>query len=237
MVPDLRPLRSEFYDQAGRGTVPTSSSSGHRTEAKEVTVLFLAPETALSGTLRNLRRVVARECQVSQEPGPGYLDPPEGSPGFYLEMPKNLAAREALGLWVVAVTAKPWWLTLLQEELGYLAYKAQYQGSWWLCHQALKYQTEWAVLEVLLRRGVSPHELNGNTIPHGVELLKRCLVRWYFPKKPKQLQRGRGYRDHGSRRPRHLWLPSDLGVDGNQEKLDLRSQYKARYQLVNWLWD
>jgi hypothetical protein len=53
-------------------------------------------------------------------------------------------------------------------------------------------------------------EIFGNILGNDLkDLLKYLKLRRNLKSKPKRVQRHRGYRDHGSRRPDHQWLPRE----------------------------
>lgn len=52
----------------------------------------------------------------------------------------------------------------------------------------------------------NPREIFGLLGKQGKEVVTSTILYWREPRKPKFQQRIRGYRDHGSLRPRHQWL-------------------------------
>jgi len=54
----------------------------------------------------------------------------------------------------------------------------------------------------------SSGEIFGNILGNDLRDLRKLSIHWKVIKRPLRKTRHRGYRDHGSRRPDHRWLPS-----------------------------
>jgi hypothetical protein len=81
----------------------------------------------------------------------------------------------------------------------------------------------------------SDRDWNGNQYPNMMRELELLKLKFYYPSKLKHQERIRGYRDHGSLRPNHQWLPKfDHVFNQEHERIEREREYFER-SLVKFL--
>lgn len=80
----------------------------------------------------------------------------------------------------------------------------------------------------------SSRELFGNILGNQLsDLLRTLKIREKVILKPRKVQRHRGYRDKGSRRPEHQWLESfDFSFTEYQNKLEKKRYLQDKYSTI-----
>lgn len=150
---------------------------------------------------------------------------------------KNLKAREALSLVLLISEINPSYENLIRIEISEICYLKQYQGLWLKVQRLCELKELDHKVYFLLEKGFSPNEIFGNMIKPGVERLKK--IKFFNPNRGIITYpiRKRGYKDHGSRRESHLWLPDRVHLGPNPKRLDFRNLLgNARRSLINFLW-
>lgn len=199
----------------------------------------------IESVVRRAEREIVRQVQSSAAGGSGpssnlYSVFDETFPNEVpdVRINPNLKAVEALGLTLI-ILSKPTPLgPLVLDQIGQIAKRRQYQGEWMVVHHILKvFDVRLALYLLFEEYRKTPRDVFGNIIPMGLKALnqKVKVVDPYRQGPVRRPQRKRGYDDKGSSRPAHRWLPTDVHVGPNPDKLELDSMYSVRRRLVNFL--
>lgn len=116
--------------------------------------------------------------------------------------------------------------------------KYRYRGKWILLHKLAKCYYHSLILHKI-EEHVSGNEFFGNWFPEIEKMSMRCPAKFIklTRKKPRQIERKRGYNDKGSRKLVHEKHDFSVSVELNPEMPDFSGSYKKRNFLVNFLYD
>jgi hypothetical protein len=155
---------------------------------------------------------------------------------LYLHLPKRyidncdllvsrkINAKEAISIALVVNQLDPFVKYSLILEIERLCYTYQYEGKWKICNTIIQLAEDvdkfYYFTEI---EKISTRELFGNYLRILETAFSRINLRDRRKNKVKKPKRKRGYNDHGSRRPEHKWLPSEIWIGENPKRLDLRN--------------
>jgi hypothetical protein len=161
--------------------------------------------------------------------------------GEFLKNSKNaLACLAAIPL-LVPSTRNYFLIQDVRKHIGKMAENFNFQGGWSIVGEILQTTTSMTVRDswLIILKNVSLHDWFGNFVPKLVSALKSAQSKKIYSSvisnthPVKTPQRGRGYRDKGTKRPSHLWLPSEYP--------ELERRHFQNFQIMEpapifWFW-
>jgi len=190
-------------------------------------------------TVANLAELSSMK-NISADPRSLYSQSLDGV-NYILDLAVDKSIRgnpDALIIHLLLVAAvNPEWKSLFIAYCGDQCYRFNYQGKWRILHKLCTLQSIMLMLQLVIEQ-YSPREFFGNLLPklkkaaqeNHVRFIKQAKPRGNYPKKKS------GYNDKGSMKFPHEIHSAWRHTGPNPEKLDLRSQYKRKQAILNFLY-
>lgn len=199
-------------------------SSNFEKEVTEMTTDPILKNESLRKTLFSFTERAKNELGLSETMSL-YLHLPKGKiDNCDLLLSQKINAKEAISLALVVNHLDPFVKFSLILEIERLCYIHQYEGKWLICNTIIQLTEDAEKIYYFTEiEKISTRELFGNYLRTLEDSFNRIILRDRRRNKVKKPKRKRGYNDHGSRRPEHKWLPSEIWIGENPKRLDLRN--------------